>query len=120
MTAKFGVVTPIRPKAKPNRKLGPSGAKLWSTITEEYDVSDGPGVEMLTLICQALDRAESLREQIDREGEIIDTDKGPREHPGLKLELQNRSFVVRNLQRMGFGDEPIKGVGRPPGSFRRG
>src|SRR5262249_58634761 len=98
MSAKLGLITSTRTQSKPNRKLAPSGAKLWSNITDEFDISDAPGIEMLTLACQALDRAESLREKIDRDGEIVETEKGQREHPCLKSELQNRSFVVRTLQ----------------------
>jgi len=31
----------------------------------EYQIEDAGGIEMLTAACQQLDRAESLREQID-------------------------------------------------------
>lgn len=67
------------------------------------------------LACQALDRAEALREQIDDEGEIVSDAKGNRrDHAGLKHELQNRSFVAKALSRLGLALEtPVRGVGRP-------
>ena len=45
-------------------------------ISEEYDLSDAGGRELLCLICEALDRVERLRTQIDKEGEIVTDAKG--------------------------------------------
>ena len=77
--------------------------------------ADSGGRELLLLACQALDRAEALREQIDEEGEIVsDTRGNRRDHPGLKHELQNRSFIAKALARLGLNLEtPVRGVGRP-------
>lgn len=113
MAAKLSIVTPAHHGAKPARKLGRYGAALWQSIMSEYQIADSGGVEMLCSACQQLDRAESLREQIDRDGEIIRTKAGPREHPGLKHELAARAFVVRTLARLGLDVEAIKPVGRP-------
>lgn len=101
--------------SKPDHSLGKAGATLWSAIVTEYDVSDAGGRQLLMLACQALDRAEALREQIDEEGEIVSDAKGNRrDHPGLKHELQNRSFVAKSLSRLGLSLEmPVRGVGRP-------
>jgi len=60
---------------------------------------------LLTQACQALDPAESLKAQINRDGEIIETSKGPQPHPGLRFELGNRAFITRTLQRLGITDE---------------
>lgn len=108
------------PNAKPARKLGASGTLLWKSIMAEYEIADAGGQQMLTLACQQLDRAEACREQIDRDGEVVHTKHGPKEHPLLKQELQSRSFVVRTLQRLGLDVEAIKPAGRPPGTFKRG
>ena len=37
----------------------------------EYDISDSGGMEMLMQACTALDRAEALRVEIERDGEVI-------------------------------------------------
>ena len=102
---------------KPSRTLGQAGANLWARITAEYDLSDSGGAELLCLICQSLDRAESLRAQIDREGEIVTTKDGNRrDHPALRHELGNRSFIAKGLAKLGLNLEtPVRGVGRPPG-----
>jgi hypothetical protein len=44
---------------------------------------------LLVLACQALDRAESPREEIDRDGGVLRVRDSIREHPGLKAELAN-------------------------------
>ena len=93
---------------QPTRKLGPSGQKLWTAITSEYSIADAGGVEMLVQACRALDRAEACREQIDRDGEVVATKNGPREHPLLKPELARPRVSVRTLaaSRSGRGAGP--------------
>ena len=117
MAAKLTVVTTSATGIKPARKLGEHGANLWRSVMSDYDIVDSGGIEMLTAACQQLDRAEALREVIDRDGEIIRTKAGPREHPGLKHELAARAFVVRTLARLGLDVEAIQPIGRPAGMF---
>ena len=59
------------------------------------------GRELLAQACAALDRAEALREHIDRDGEVTRTKAGLKAHPALKDEIAARSFVVRTLHRLG-------------------
>lgn len=102
----------------PPRPLGQHGAALWQAIVSSYDVRDEAGRELLCGACQALDRAEALREQIDRDGEILRTKTGLRDHPGLKHEVACRSLVTRSLARLGLEFEPVRAsVGRPPGVY---
>jgi hypothetical protein len=99
----------------PGRDLGRHGAALWKRITEEYDVSDAGGREMLLLACQALDRAESMRAKVDRDGEMLIVRGAYREHPLLKGELSNRAFICKTLLRLGLSVEaPQRPMGRPP------
>jgi phage terminase small subunit len=99
----------------PPRTLGKHGRSLWDRIMSTYDIRDSGGIELLTLACQALDRAESLRERIDAEGEVIIVRGTPKEHPAVKAELANRAFVARSLSRLGLDVEPLRSaIGRPP------
>jgi hypothetical protein len=100
-----------QPREKPTRKLGKHGAVLWRNILDEFDIHDAGGLEMLALACQQLDRAEDCRETIDRDGALIRSKNGPREHPLLRHELAARAFVARTLQRLGVNVEAIKPVG---------
>jgi hypothetical protein len=63
----------------------------------DWVVDDSAGIEMLTQVCQALDRAEALHELIEKQGAIITVRGVQWEHPALKAELANRAFVVRTL-----------------------
>jgi len=112
MAAKFALVTGEQPAVKPPRKLGRPGANLWRTILSEYQIDDSAGLEMLALACEQLDRAQECKEQIDRDGLLIRTRHGPKDHPLLRTELSARSFVTRTLMRLGLTE--IKPVGRPP------
>jgi hypothetical protein len=101
---------------EPPRLLGSYGRSLWDRVLAEFTIDDPAGLEMLCGACESLDRAERLREQIDRDDEIVRTKTGLRDHPGLRHELAARAFVSRSLQRLNLDVEPLRsGPGRPPG-----
>jgi hypothetical protein len=84
-------------------------------VLAEYAIEDVGGLMLLQQACSALDRAESLRAEIEADGAIIRTRGTIREHPALRHELANRAFVVKTLQRLGLDVEPLRsGPGRPP------
>jgi hypothetical protein len=120
MASKLTVISNSLHVQKPPRKLGRHGMALWQRITNEYGVEDAGGVEMLAQGCAALDRAEACGAQIEKDGEMLRTKTGLKEHPLLKHELAARSFVVRTLQRLGLDVEAIKPIGRPAGGGYRG
>jgi hypothetical protein len=104
---------------EPPADLGAPGADLWRQITSEFEVSGAGSRALLHSACLAHDRAETLRAQIDRDGPIVRTRAGPREHPGLRPEQSARSFVARTLRLLGVLDvEPTRPPGRPPGPTR--
>jgi P27 family predicted phage terminase small subunit len=114
--SKLKIIKSSKGSMEPPRSLGKHGSNLWARITTEYDVSDSGGKELLTVACQALDRAEALREQIDRDGEIITDARGAmKDHPALRHEISNRSFLTKTLIRLGLAVEAgVRPVGRPP------
>ena len=84
----------------------------------EYGIADRGGIELLAQAAAAVDRIESLRAAIDRDGEVVIVRGVPRAHPGLRDELAGRAFVVRTLERLGLNVEAIKsGPGRPPRAY---
>jgi hypothetical protein len=114
------VPTPPAPGAtppRPPRQLGLHGGVLWHDILAEYDIRDRAGLELLTLACEATDRAERLARQVDQDGEVIRASSGPKAHPALRDELANRAFVARTLERLGLNLEAVKPMGRPPRAF---
>ena len=107
--------TPVDRAPPPPRELGEHGLALWRRIHAGYAIEDEGGLELLCLASEALDRAQSLRDAIMRDGELIRTKTGLRDNPLLRHELANRSFVARSLQRLGLDVEPVRGMGRPSG-----
>ena len=112
------VSTAAAPESQPPRGIGPDGQSLWQRVMAEYQIEDCGGIEMLAQACQALDRAEALRREIERDGEVLRLRGTIKDHPALKHELANRAFVVRTLARLGLNFEPVKpSVGRPGNSI---
>ena len=102
----------------PPASLGDHGRDLWVRITGAYDLSDEGGKELLLQCCQMTDRAEELRVAIARDGAVVTTRSGPRDHPALKHELAARAFVCRTISRLGLDVEPLQPrVGRPGGAM---
>jgi hypothetical protein len=100
---------------EPPGKLGDVGLSLWRDIVSCYEFSDRASYETLFQACAAADRAAKLRDLIDEAGEVVWIKGVVRDHPALKHEIANRSFVVRTLARLGLDLEPVRaGPGRPP------
>jgi len=106
----------IESYATPLRPLGHHGQRLWSSVMSEYGISDIGGREILTQICELLDRAERLRAAIDADGEIIRTKTGPKLHPAVREETSIRVAITKNLERLGLNLEPIRSPGGQPRS----
>ena len=112
----LALVATDRDLAAPPRNFGQHGLNLWQTILSENEIDDAGGREMLAQACVALDRAEECAAEIARDGVTVRMKSGLRDHPALRHELANRAFVCRTLARLGLTFEPVKPIGRPPGS----
>ena len=102
-------VTSLSPPAT----LDETGRKLWQSIMSEYRIEDSGGREMLKQICEAADSVAEFSAIIARDGPVVRTKAGPKDHPLVKHALAARSFVVRSLHRLGLDVEPIGRIGRP-------
>lgn len=118
--SKTQILTPHNAGCSPPRPLGTHGQALWERIQNEFAIEDAGGMELLAQACAALDRAESCRAEIDRDGPVITGKGGLRDHPLLKHELGNRAFVTRAIARLGLDVEAVKPIGRPPGGGFQG
>lgn len=118
--AKLSVVQSPGNLPKPPRPLGKHGQALWASVNGEYNISDAGGIELLAQACAALDMAEDLRTQIAKDGPIIRTKGGLKDHPALKHELANRAFVTRCIARLGLDVEAVGRIGRPSGGGYHG
>jgi hypothetical protein len=100
-------------QSEPPKPLAEAGMALWTRVTNAYVIADEGGKELLWQICKAEDRLTELAAEIASDGVILRSRTGSKEHPGLKLELGLRSFVVRSLGRLGLDVEPVRGPGNP-------
>ena len=74
---------------------------------------------MLHQICAAADRVAECTATIARDGSVIRTKAGLKDHPLLRHELAAQSFIVRSLHRLGLDIEPARHeIGRPAGAYR--
>jgi hypothetical protein len=109
-------LTPVSTGVAPPRRLGADGTDLWVRVMSEYLITDSGGLEILSQICTALDRAEQLAVAIAEDGAVIRTENGLRSHPAIKDELALRAFIARTLERLGLNIQTVRPVGRPPTS----
>src|SRR5262245_43653632 len=108
------VQNPVANTPDPPRSLGNHGRSLWDRIMAEYLIQDSGGSEMLCQAAEAVDLIAALDEEIRRDGLIVHTRGGVRDHPALKHQLAARAFVVRTLHRLGLDVEPLRPApGRP-------
>jgi hypothetical protein len=105
---KLALISPANPPAPP-ATLGETGSTLWEALQTEHRIFDCDGLEMLAQICSAADRAAECAAIIAREGLVVSTAHGPKDHPLVKHELAARAFVVRSLAKL----SPRHRVGRP-------
>ncbi|MGJ5201440.1 hypothetical protein [Bradyrhizobium sp. HKCCYLRH1030] len=70
-TKPLTLVTASGAVPEPPAPLGSHGKRLWTTVLSEYQIDDGPSLELSRLGCAALDRAEDCAEAIKREGLMI-------------------------------------------------
>src|SRR5215471_19054853 len=94
--------------------LGKAGATQWQAIMTEYRIEDSGGRAVLLQICAAVDDLAECDRAIARDGPMIATKNGPKEHPLCKQRLALRAFICRSVQRLGLNLEVIQPVGRPP------
>lgn len=101
-------------QGQPPTDLQRTGRDLWSMVTAEYHFDDSGSLILLGEACRAADRAEQCAKVITRDGPLITSTNGTiKDHPLLKVELMQRSFVTRTLIRLGCIDPPRNPVGRP-------
>src|SRR5262245_22152954 len=107
--------TPASLEHQPPSPLGPAGCDLWTRILSADHIPHAGGRQPLFGACCAADRASQLKEAIDRDGATVMTGNGPKVHPGLKPELEQRSFIAKCLLKLGLDLEPVRATpGRPP------
>ncbi len=83
------------------------GRRLWLSATGDFEI-DPPGLELLRLACEALDRADEARVAIERDGAYVAGRYANiiRPHPALAVERDSRLAAARLIRELGLLEAP--------------
>ena len=101
----------------PPEHLSQEARAFFKSISEDYLITDAAGLKILTVACEAYDRAQAARAKIDEDGLTV-TDKFNqiKPHPLLSNERDSRAAFLAGLKALNLDIEPLQnGPGRPPG-----
>lgn len=93
-------------RSKPKSQDAPSGlapeeSKLWLDITARYEL-EAAQLSALENACRLLSQARAFDKIVAKEGPIISTSKGAREHPASVGARLNRNAANAALSRLGL------------------
>jgi P27 family predicted phage terminase small subunit len=90
-----------RAAAAPPQHLSARSKAFWRRLTGEYVITDAPGLELLRRACEASDRADSAREEIEGDGATFRTRFGEiRVHPAIAVERDARNALRQLLREL--------------------
>jgi P27 family predicted phage terminase small subunit len=90
---------------QPPSHLSPSSAQWWRTTVETYILQEHH-LRLLQLACEAWDRAQAARAQLEEEGLTVFGPQGPRAHPAVAIERDARLAVARLVRELDLDVEP--------------
>ena len=97
--------------------LSKKGKALWKKIRTEYAINDSGGLALLTNACEAYDRINECQQTLDNDGLTITDRYGQTKvHPLCSVQRDARSQFVQSIKLLNLDLEPLKDIGRPPGS----
>jgi P27 family predicted phage terminase small subunit len=90
----------------PPAHLSPSAAQWWRTTLDRYVLQEHH-LRLLQLACEAWDRAQKAREQLEQEGLTVEgREGGIRPHPCVAIERDARLAVARLVRELDLDTEP--------------
>ena len=96
--------------------LSTASRRIWRAIQSEYLIDDAPGLEILKVSLEALDRVQAARQEIDKTGMTVRDKFGQlKPHPLLSTERDSRAAFLSGLKQLQLESEPgkAKAPGRP-------
>ena len=105
---------PLADLMEPPCDLGKTGAAALGVHPDVSTRSRRGGLAMLKLAAESADRAQSCRRQIDEDGEMVRAGRAA----DTRFAARAGRAPLRSARCCGLGldVEPVKGIGRPPGS----
>ena len=98
----------------PPKHLKDPGRRLWKRVVTDYAVEPWQ-LEVLSAACEALDRMTMAREQLDKDGLMVEHPRfGPKPHPCISVERDSRTAMLRALRELSLDAEVVETSARPP------
>jgi P27 family predicted phage terminase small subunit len=101
---------------QPPPHLSESARQWWQSCVDQYVLQDHH-LRLLQLACEAWDRCQSAREQLDREGLILEGRQGAKPHPAAAIARDAALVFSRLLRELDLDVAPPPDVvnnTRPP------
>jgi len=103
----------IKDKVKVPEHLKRASKAWFRQVMRNYEL-EPHHVRLLTLACEALERAEDAQKMLRKEGLIYSDRFGaPHPRPEVKIKEQAEIIFARLLRDLALDIEPPKGIGRP-------
>lgn len=93
--------------------LRPDTKRWFESVLADYEL-DEHHVRLLTLACEAFDRAVAASEIIRREGLVVDGPRGMRLHPAVAIERDARIGFARLVRELDLDCAAPPEAARPP------
>jgi len=101
----------------PPKHLQDAGRALWRGVLRDYEVSDHHDLARLQAAAEASDRIVEARKAVERDGAYVEGRFGLKAHPGLAVERDARTQLLRALRELGV-DLATAAPTRPPSRWR--
>lgn len=86
------------------KHLRPESAEWWRSVVDAYAPED-QDLHLLTLACEALDRAAEARDSLAENGTVYNDRFGqPKARPEVAIERDSRAAFARLVRQLGFDD----------------
>ena len=100
---------------EPPEYLRTKTKKWFKEVVQNY-MLESHHIKLLTLCCEALDTAETAREEILEHGAFYkDRYENPRANPAINVARDSMTIAARLIRELNLDTEPPKEAGRPPG-----
>lgn len=100
---------------KPPKHLRTAGKAFFSSVADEYGITDAAGVALLARAAECVDRMTAAHTSIAEHGElVIDRYGAPKLNPACTLEKDARNGFLAAVRALNLDIEPLRdGAGRP-------
>src|SRR5687767_8346675 len=93
---------PIDPSRVPPRGLGTTARSLWNRLNASYAFDDDAQIMLLELLVRAYDRSERARAVLAKEGEVVKSSTGPKQHPACVTEAAAWRVMLTATKQLGL------------------